>query len=79
MVAEIVCDTFHQRVFGPYDHHCNPFFFHKSGHGLKIVGFDGYVLPHLRRTGIAGSDIERFTLGTLSQFPGQCMFATARA
>ena len=77
MFFKEIDNAFDQRVFWAHDHHIDMIVFDKFGERLKVVGFDGNVLPHSRRTGIAGRHIERFTLWALYQFPSQRMFATA--
>ena len=79
IVLKVVVNTLDQRIFRAHDNHTNLMVDYKTTDGVKIIGFDGHILPHLGRTGIAGSNVEMFDFGTLCNFPGQCVFAAARS
>ena len=74
---EIVVDALDQRVFRTDNDHVDVLLEHKTLNAFEVVGAQSDVGAHLRRAGITGGDKKLLDFGTLSDFPSQCVFATA--
>ena len=76
---QLIVDALYQWVFRTNHHHVDAFLDAECLDGLEVVGLHGYVLAAVARSGITRCDIQFLTFLTLSDFPGQCMLASATA
>ena len=77
MGFEIVCDAFHERCFGTYNHHIYFVVDDKGRHVVEVADIDFHILANGSRAGISRGDIELFGFLTLGNFPCQGMLAAA--
>ena len=79
VMAEVVVDAFHQRVFRTDHHHVDFFVDDELCHSIEVVGFDVDVGACKCGSGITGSDEEFFDARTLRNFPCEGVLTAAAA
>ena len=73
-----ICYSMYKRILRSYNKHIDGIVYGKILEFLRFSYANGYILATITGPSIAGSDEKFVTKCALCNFPGQCMFATAR-
>ena len=75
---EIIVDSLHQWIFGANNDHVYMLLHDEVCKGIKICGSDVHVFAYTGRASVAWCNEKLLNFRTLGDFPGKCVFATAR-
>ena len=77
ILLEEIIDSFHEWVFGAYDHHINGMLQHKRLDALEVISLQGNILTHRCRTSVAWCNKKFLNLRTLGYLPSQGVLSAA--